>query len=431
MKILHTVESYFPSIGGMQEVAKQLSERLVQLGHDVTIATRKHTDRNFTLLNGVTIKEFAISGNMVNGYVAESSEINYYQDFIVNSNFDIIVNFAAQQWATDLCLPILEKINSKKVFVPTGFSALYNQQFFDYFEKMKDWMKLYDYNIFLSNNYRDINFARLNGVTEDKIIIIPNGASADEFLFTKTIDFRKKYKIQNKDFLILLVGSHTGLKGHIEAIKIFKKANIRDSVFCIIGNYHFNGHKNDTKNKISLLRTFYRIIKKIIKIVLFKNKKTCPNFCKKADSRFNKNLFNKIKNKKILILDIPRNETIAAYKVADLFLFPSNIECSPIVLFECMAAKTPFITSDVGNAKEIIEWSSAGVLMPTRKNTHSYGTSHVDIKSSVKLFEQLYTDTDARKKLADNGFKVWQERFSWEVITKKYENLYFKIVNKG
>jgi L-malate glycosyltransferase len=35
MKILHCVESYYPSIGGMQAVVRQLSERLVKMGHEV------------------------------------------------------------------------------------------------------------------------------------------------------------------------------------------------------------------------------------------------------------------------------------------------------------------------------------------------------------------------------------------------------------
>ena len=35
-------------------------------------------------------------------------------------------------------------------------------------------------NVFLSNDYQDINFARENGVK--KIILIPNGASEDEFI---------------------------------------------------------------------------------------------------------------------------------------------------------------------------------------------------------------------------------------------------------
>lgn len=63
MKIFHCVESYFPAIGGMQEVVKQLSERLVALGHDVTVLTRFHSDRKFDSLNGVKIRTFNIIGN--------------------------------------------------------------------------------------------------------------------------------------------------------------------------------------------------------------------------------------------------------------------------------------------------------------------------------------------------------------------------------
>lgn len=48
MKIFHCVESYYPAVGGMQEVVKQLSERLACLGHDVTVVTRFHPDRNFS-----------------------------------------------------------------------------------------------------------------------------------------------------------------------------------------------------------------------------------------------------------------------------------------------------------------------------------------------------------------------------------------------
>ena len=55
MKILHTVEFYHPSIGGMQEVVKQLSERLVLLGHDVTVATTKMSERKESCINGVKI----------------------------------------------------------------------------------------------------------------------------------------------------------------------------------------------------------------------------------------------------------------------------------------------------------------------------------------------------------------------------------------
>ena len=118
MKIFHCVESYNPSIGGMQEVVKQLSERLVQLGHDVTVLTRFDPDRDFTKKNGVKVLSFQIEGNPLsigNKYEQE------YVDFLLTHDSDIVTFFAAQQWATNLALPFLKNIKAKKVSVPTGY----------------------------------------------------------------------------------------------------------------------------------------------------------------------------------------------------------------------------------------------------------------------------------------------------------------------
>ena len=67
MKILHTVEFYYPSVGGAQEVVRQLSEHMVRMGHDVTVATTRLPARERLTHNGVKIVEFAISGNRVRG----------------------------------------------------------------------------------------------------------------------------------------------------------------------------------------------------------------------------------------------------------------------------------------------------------------------------------------------------------------------------
>ena len=54
MKIVHTVESYLPAHHGMAEVVRQLSEGLVQLGHDVVILTSFHPERQIiSEINGV------------------------------------------------------------------------------------------------------------------------------------------------------------------------------------------------------------------------------------------------------------------------------------------------------------------------------------------------------------------------------------------
>lgn len=385
MKILHTVESYCPSIGGMQEVVRQLSERLVRSGHDVTVATSRHAGRKNKILNGVKVMEFNISGNIVRGLTGESEN---YKNFLLNSDFDIITNFAAQQWATDIAFSVLDQIKAKKVFVPTGFSGLYLKEYGDYFEQMINWMKKYDMNIFPSNNYRDINFARENGITD--IMIIPNGADEDEFLSQNNHNnIKQKLNIPDNYSMIVHVGSHTGVKGHREAIQIFKKAKIRNAAFLIIGNSFGGG---------------------------------CTKSCNLDARVFALSPQRLLNNKQLIIESLTREETVSAYKDADLFLFTSNIECSPLVLFECMASKTPFLTTDVGNAAEIIEWSKAGLLLPTIKDPN--GFSKANIRDSVRILENISYNSEQRNKMGEAGFEAWQKRFTWEKIAKDYGNLY-------
>lgn len=390
MKIYHCVESYYPAIGGMQEVVKQLSERLVKLGHDVTVLTRYHVDRNYSELNGVKIQTFNVIGNP---FVVTNNEDQKYVDFLLNNSSDVITFFAAQQWATDLALPILKLIKAKKVSVPTGYSGLYWPQFKTYFEDMKTWIHHYDMNVYLSNDYRDINYARENNVKNT--IIIPNGAAADEFLPKSDIIVRDKLNIPKNDFLILLVGSYTGWKGHKEAIEIFLKSNLKNATLLMIGNNYEYFNRSFLRNpKLALLFFWNKIFS----------------------------------SKKIIFNYFPRNFTVAAYKQANLFLFPSNVECSPIVLFECAASKLPFLATDVGNSVEIAEWTKGGEILPTTKDDS--GFSHAIIAESVKKLNTIFLDKTRRDKMANDSFNIWENKYSWEKITQQYEQLYQNILKE-
>ena len=91
---------------------------------------------------------------------------------------------------------------------------------------MKTFIHDYDMNVFLSDNYRDINFARENKVA--KQCIITNGAGEDEFLGKSEINVRKEIGIASDSFLILHVGSFTAVKGHKEALDMFLKSNVKN-----------------------------------------------------------------------------------------------------------------------------------------------------------------------------------------------------------
>ncbi|MGT2429915.1 hypothetical protein ACU4HD_16405 [Cupriavidus basilensis] len=145
MRLLFCCEFYFPSVGGVQEVMRQLAERMVQRGHDVTVATTRLAERSFSEHNGVRIVEFGISGNAVRGI---EGEVERYREFVTGFDGDAILIKAAQQWTFDALWPVLDEIRARKVFIPCGFSGLYEPTYEQYFRDLPDILRRFDHLIF-------------------------------------------------------------------------------------------------------------------------------------------------------------------------------------------------------------------------------------------------------------------------------------------
>lgn len=417
MRILHTVEAYLPDRNGMQEVVRQISERLVTRGHAVTVATSCHPDRKDVVMSGVRIESFAIAGNMTEGYRGSPAERERYQRFLMNTGFDVMTNFAAQQWATDLALPLLGDIKAKKIFVPTGFSALHLKKYRDYFARMPEWMREYDMNVFLSETYRDARFAEDQGIVNR--LMIPNGAAEEEFLSDGPASIREELGIGAETFFVLSVGSHTGKKGHEEAIRIFDVARISDAVLVIIGDSFDQVASRGMHDRVRTgARTLYKAIRN-----------ECPIFCRRAEKTMNRSVSWQNDRKRLLLLDLPRAATVRAFLAADLFLFPSRVECSPIVLFEAAASRTPFLAADVGNAVEIAQWTGGGRILPTHIDGN--GLSHADIAGAARMLEDLSRDEETRRTMKEAGYRAWRERFTWGKIAERYESFYAEIVGRA
>lgn len=404
MKILHTVESYFPLKNGMAEVVRQISENLVESGHEVYVATSYCDNRDFCEFNGVKIVQFKISGNLVNGILGEQSE---YINYIIENNFDILTNFAAQQWATDICLLHLNKIKAKKFLVPTGFSSLYNPLYKNYYNDILGYVNKYDKVIFLSENYRDINYLKENEF--ENYVVIPNGASKKEFDQKYDFNLRSYLGINSNLKVILHVGSYTEIKGHKEALDIFLRLKNKNTVIVFVGeNFFYDlGIKFASKFHWGRYFSFTRILRPWYWLNLY-------YYLKITFSGLKSNIF---------LVNLSRDKLVESYKQSDLFLFPSNLECSPVVLFEAMASKTPFLSSDVGNALEIANLSNSGIILPT-KNTID-GLATIELSKSVEILKELLMSDNKMSKLSGNGYEFWKLNYTWENIAKKYETLYF------
>jgi glycosyltransferase involved in cell wall biosynthesis len=410
-------------VGGVQEVTRQIAERLAARGHQVTVATAKLPTRNFVKLNEVSIKEFDVHGNLVGGI---SGDVEEYREFVLAGKFDVIMIYAAQQWTFDALWPILDQIPCPKIFVPCGFSGLYEREYENYFQQLPGVLRKFDHLIFHATQYRDIDFARKHGI--ERISVIANAASEKEFNVAADPSFRSRHDIPEHSFVFLTVGSFTGLKGHTELAKAFYLLPLSNGEHATL---ILNGNEVQflEASLLGLLGRLIGLVKNhgstyLMKQILKKLSGASAS-PRKIAGQVNKSQ----PNKRVMITNFPRTELIKAFFAADLFVFASNIECSPLVLFEAAAAGIPFLTVDVGNSAEIAQWTGAGVMCPSAVNGRGYTT--VNELVLAQSMRELMQQPERLKQLGAAGRRNWSERFTWEEIAAQYERLFSQLVKES
>lgn len=414
MRILFGCEFYAPLAGGVQHSMRQVAERLVSRGHQVTVATSALTARDFKSLNGVQIEEFAITGNLAGGM---SGEIDRYHDYVLNSNYDVMMIKSVEQWTFDALWPVLDRMRMQKVLIPVGMPRLYEPAYADYYSRVPDILAKFDHLVFHASSYRDTDMAVDHGLINYSVI--PNGASEVEFGVEEDPTFRARHGIQDQSVLLLTVGSFTGLKGHAELSKAFSLMDLDPGVRATLilnGNtlpFWRNGLAGLwNKFRSNDLRTATR---KAYAMAMGRVGDRLISTGKKQDL-----------NKQVIVANLPRQELIQAYKAADLFVFASYVEYSPNVLYEAVASKTPFLSVPVGNSEEIAEWTGGGVICPAPKDAKGY--TRVDPAVLAEHMARLIRDEPLRKRLGEEGHRRWKERFTWDKISGEYEALFERLV---
>jgi glycosyltransferase involved in cell wall biosynthesis len=438
MHFLFCCEFYYPSVGGVQEVMRQIAERMVRRGHKVTVATTQMQVETFAEWNGVQIEHFAVTGNEVRGI---SGEADRYRDFVRTFPADALLIKAAQQWTFDALFPILDQIKTRKIFIPCGFSGFYEPAYKGYFERLPTILRKFDQLIFYASHYRDIDFCRTHGLT--RLSFIPNGASESEFHTPEeSPGFRKSLGIAEDSFVFSTVGSLTGVKGHRELAEAFLRMDNRGHPVTLVlnGNQNLAPAAQKAAVKLSVVahaRGFlmrcigflrreglYRAARRCAGATLRFARKTCGEKAATLDPiseialRVNSEPGSA---KQMLIVNLPRGQVIDLFKTTNLFVFASNIEYSPLVLFEAAAAGTPFLTVPVGNAEEIALLTGAGVVCPAPKD--GYGYTRVEPAILAEAMTRMMNDPTLLSQLGQAGRVNWEQKFTWDSIASQYEAL--------
>ena len=404
-RILLCCENYPPSIGGVQEVVRQIAERMAAKGHAVTVATGEHPARAAdVMLHGVRVVSFQISGGLVQGFHGAVSD---YQRFVVGGAFDTIMIKAAQQWSFDALIPVLSEITSRKVFIPCGFSGFHQPAYQNYFRQMPAWMAQFDALVFYASDYQDIRLAREHGLRG--IEILPNGADEREFFDTSAPGFRTEFGVGDDDVLFLTVGSINGAKGHWEVARAFELARLnRPATLILNGNYPRRSKKGlawqffreSLQGRVSLTALVRRI-----------NARCAPE-------------------KRVIMSELPRSDVVRAFKASDLFVFASHVEYSPLVLFEAVAAGTPFLATPAGNAREIARWTGGGEICEAACSPE--GRVQPDPTRLARAMESLVAAPTHLVQMGLAGRRAFlDDGFSWAAIADRYESILCGMAQSG
>ncbi len=115
--------------------------------------------------------------------------------------------------------------------------------------------------------------------------------------------------------------------------------------------------------------------------------------------------------------NVSREKVFTYMKSADLAVYPDlRAQGLGNAILEAMYMKLPIIGTKTGYFPELIKNSFNGILVSPE--------NVAELRKAILFMKNNQT---IRKKYAENSFKLVRERYNWDVIVKKFENIIKKI----
>ena len=102
---------------------------------------------------------------------------------------------------------------------------------------------------------------------------------------------------------------------------------------------------------------------------------------------------------------------MSAIQEADLVVSTSRWEANSVVLLEAMAAGTPWVSTDVGSARD----NAGGIVVGS-------------IGEMAETIRVLLGDPDQRRSLGEAGRARVRAMHNWDMIVDQYEDLYRTLI---
>jgi glycosyltransferase involved in cell wall biosynthesis len=355
-----------PLFGGAQERVFQMSKYLGNLGVRVdTLTTKYQIDRDWVgqLQSGEVFVLNALHCRYLYPIGAEKwlrKNLHRYDAIHIAKNW-CLLGSATAKVATEMGIPY--------IFSGMGFVSIHNRSKIlkKVFTQLyaKPILKNANYCIAVTAEERDDLLA--NGVSDNKIHVIPNGIVPTNFSCIDDEFFRNKYGIGNKK-IILFIGRMDPIKGVHLLVEAFRKVIPKISAWCLV---------------LVGTNTAYRI--------------KLEAYIKSSE----------MEESVIFIDPIFGDEKSIAYHAADFVVVPSIKDAMTIIAPEAAYCKRPVLITKSSGFQGLL---------------HAGGS--VEVEASVEsIAKGLLTMCDGSIDLnlmGLKGNKYITDNFDWEVISKKY-----------
>jgi len=405
MKIIHLVDDHHRVLlgcGSVPTVIWNIAKYTSEKGHEVTILERRWKGLNYEeKIKGIRFKRFdlKICSNiplkdqpyrLIKSPLGLTRFILDRVDFAIKLNkylkkedFDVIhvhVPFAANiliNLNKDLRNKMIYTAHvgeEKKRFALDSSSPLLLKLFSPDLYLMKRIKK----SVVLNEPLKDKLVKR--GIKEDKLEVIPNGVSVEEFNVSneEMERVKKRYGLEEDKVTVMFAGTITPRKGIVYLIKAAK----------------------------ILLEEEYKV-----KFILCGNTSLELGYVEEV-----KEIINSYNLPVELTGIVPYDDLKALYSACDVFVLPSFEEGHGITLTEAMASGKPLIGTKVGGIPAQIKDGWNGFLVEPGNE-----------KQLAEKIRYLIDNPEERERMGENSRKLAREEFDWKKIAERYLKVYEEV----
>lgn len=379
MHICMVAPEFPPNCAGVGYYVYHLSNKLIELGNDVTVITRGSWEKvKSENLNGIKVYKVRffplppvhvkIHGYFLNKFFSKTFDensfdiIHYHSPLVPRINTDLpsIVTFHSC-WKTE----------SKEYNKIIDFHSFYVRMFYRFFvrDEMNS-IKNADKIITVSHKVASdlSNFYELD---INEITVVGNGVDVNSF--------KPNPKIDREKFSILYTGRLVYRKGLVDFVKsaehVIKK--YPDASFILTGN--------------GGLRP---ALEKMIRNLGLENNFSFLGF-------------------------ITQDELIKYSQKSTIYVLLSYYEGLPTTVLEAMACGMPVVATNIPGTNEVITDGKTGLLVPPRNP-----------RAVADAIVKLLKDEKLRKKMSEAGRLHIERVFSWDIIAENILEMYEKCIAK-